>query len=90
MSTPEVPSSAAEGPINLRDERWRRGKGLRVTAEAIGVSVKVLRAAERGGTPQPENAVKIARHYGLDPAVQWPDPDRVVPASTIEPQEAAA
>lgn len=64
-------------PVNLRHERRRRGKSLRGMAEEIGVTKRVLEHAEAGRTPNASNQLAIARAYGLDVIVQWPDPDEV-------------
>jgi hypothetical protein len=42
-------------------------------AAEIGVSPKVLGDAERGVVPRPANQAAIARAYGLDVVVQWPE-----------------
>jgi len=65
-------------PVDLRALRRQRGKSLRQMAEEIGgtVNFQILQRAERGiSTPRPENQVLIARAYGLDVLVQWPEPD---------------
>lgn len=60
--------------MNLREERRRRGKSSRAMADEIGVTQRVLLAAERGATPRPENALLIATAYGFDVVAQWPEP----------------
>jgi predicted transcriptional regulator len=59
-------------PINLTVERLRRGKSIPQAATEAGVPEHVLRYAEKGGRPQPENALKIADYFGVDVIVQWP------------------
>lgn len=56
----------------LVTERVERGRSVPQFAEDIGVSYKVLRSAEQGGTPSPENALKIARHLGVRVTDLWP------------------
>lgn len=63
-------------PVNLTEERLRRGKSVAKMAEEIGVSEHVLRYAEKGGRPLPDSALKIADHYGVDVIVQWPPLER--------------
>lgn len=63
-------------PINLRVERLRRGKSVAQAAKDIGVAEHVLRYAEGGGRPVPENALKIADYYEVDVIVQWPPLER--------------
>jgi hypothetical protein len=38
----------------------------------MGVTVRVLRAAEDGATPRPHNAIRIAEFYGVSPLSIWP------------------
>lgn len=73
MSTREV--TPPPRPVNLREERRRRGKSIRAMAAEIGVSTRVLHEAELGSTPRPENALRIATAYGVDVVVQWPEPE---------------
>lgn len=68
-------SDQREGPINLRDERRRRGLSMQRAADEIGVHKRVLQEAERGSTPRPDNALKIATFFGVDVVTQWPEPD---------------
>lgn len=59
--------------MNLREIRRRRGKSYRAMAAEIGVTPRVLLAAEQGRTPLPANQLAIATAYGLDLVIQWPD-----------------
>ena len=65
---PTVPTE----PVDLRAERHRRGLSATQAAKEIGVSLDVILHAEKGGRPQPKNALKIAKYYGLDVLTQWP------------------
>lgn len=58
--------------VDLRVERLRRGKSIAQMAEEIGVTPRVLLAAERGARPHPQNALKIADAFGVDVLDQWP------------------
>jgi transposase-like protein len=58
--------------INLVEERLRRGRSVAQASAEIGVPDHVLRYAEKGGRPLPENALKIANYYGVDVVAQWP------------------
>ena len=62
----------SDQPINLVAERLRRGKSVVAMAQEIGVADHVLRYAEKGGRPHPENTLKIANFYGVDVVTQWP------------------
>lgn len=62
--------------VNLIEERLRRGKSVAQMAAEIGIPDHVLRYAEKGGRPLPENALKIADHYGVDVIAQWPPMER--------------
>ncbi len=61
--------------INLRAERLTRGKSAERMAEAIGVSKRVLLAAEKRVVPRPESALKIASFYGYQVTDIWPVPE---------------
>jgi transcriptional regulator with XRE-family HTH domain len=66
-------SEVGVAPLNLRAERLRRGMSARAIAIEIEVSEDVLLWAERTGRrPSPENALKIAKFYGIDVLDQWP------------------
>lgn len=59
--------------LNLEAERLRRGKSIPQLAEEIGIPDYVLRRAEKNGQrPHPENALKIAKFFGVDVLEQWP------------------
>lgn len=58
--------------IDLRAARLNRGLSLAAMASQIGVTKKVLGDAERGATPQPANALKIASFHGLTVTQMWP------------------
>lgn len=68
------PKDSPASPVNLRHRRRRSGRSIRQMAAEVGVSEQCLRTAEAGGTPMPENQMRIAEAYGLDVVVQWPDP----------------
>lgn len=74
MTSPRKPKDPPRRPVSLREVRRRKGLLLKDAAEQAGVSVKVLRAAEKGTRPMDDNAAKLAALYGLDPLVQWPEP----------------
>lgn len=67
-------------PVNLREERRRRGKSLRAMAEIIkaetgtNITRKVLVEAEMGSRPRPENQLALATFYKFDLLEQWPEP----------------
>jgi lambda repressor-like predicted transcriptional regulator len=58
--------------MNLRVERLNSGKTIRARAEEIGVKSHVLRYAEQGGCPRPEQAKRIADFYGVKVTDLWP------------------
>lgn len=61
------------GPVNIKAERLRRGLSQEGLAIAVGISVDVIRTAEKGGRPRrPEHAVAIADFFGIDVLQQWP------------------
>lgn len=60
----------------LRIDRVNRGCTIRQHAEAIGVPAHVLKYAERGGRPTPENAKRIADFYGVKVTDIWPVEER--------------
>jgi transcriptional regulator with XRE-family HTH domain len=59
--------------VDLRAERLNRGKSVREFAAQLGVTERVLKAAEAGATPRPANALKIADFFGLKVTQMWPD-----------------
>lgn len=56
----------------LKQRRIDRGLGLEECADLIGVTKRVLADAERGATPRPANALKIADFWGYRPSEVWP------------------
>lgn len=59
--------------FDLRAARLNRGRTQRELAAEIGVSRRVLEAAERGDSvPHPANAHKIAQFFGLQVTDLWP------------------
>lgn len=58
--------------IDLRAERLNRGKSIEAMAADIGVTKRVLQAAENGARPHPPNALKIATFYGKTVTEMWP------------------
>jgi DNA-binding XRE family transcriptional regulator len=57
---------------SLKERRINRGLGLAEAAELIGVSRRCLYDAEKGTTPRPANALKIAEFWGERPTDLWP------------------
>jgi hypothetical protein len=53
---------------------------LQAMADAMGITKQILLRAEAGGVPRVSNQAAIARVYGLDVVVQWPDPDEAAAA----------
>lgn len=70
--------------MNLKAERLNRGLSVNDAAAAIDVPSHVLRYAELGNQPRPENAKRIADFYGVRVTDIWPAesdaPDARVPA----------
>ena len=69
---PDPASPEGGGVIDLRAERLNRGKSVEAMAQEIGVEPHVLRYAEKGGTPRPENALLIATFFGQKVTDLWP------------------
>lgn len=59
-------------PVDLRTARLDRGMSLAQMAREIGVTERVLGAAENGAVPRPSNALKIATYFGFRVTDQWP------------------
>lgn len=58
--------------MNLRAERLNRGLSVAALAREIRVPDHVIRHAEKGGTPQPANALRIADYFGVMVTDLWP------------------
>jgi transcriptional regulator with XRE-family HTH domain len=58
--------------MDLRAERLNRGLTLEEMAERVGVTRRVLQAAEGGQQPRPGNALKIADFLGCQVTDVWP------------------
>lgn len=57
----------------LEELRVDRGMSVPDLAKAAGVSAYVIRRAEATGSrPRPENALKLARYFGLRVTDVWP------------------
>jgi transcriptional regulator with XRE-family HTH domain len=56
----------------LREERLNRGLTQAGFADAIGVSERVIQAAELGRVPYPGNARKVAEALGTTVTALWP------------------
>lgn len=61
--------------IDIRAERLNRGLSIVDLAALIGVPEHVIRHTEKGGRPQPANALRIASFFGLTVTEMWPLPD---------------
>jgi len=71
--------------IDVRVDRVNRGLSQQALADAVGVSVDVIRNLEdTGNRPHPANALKVAVFYGLSVAELWPV-TMPVAADTFEP-----
>jgi transcriptional regulator with XRE-family HTH domain len=60
--------------MTLRAERLNRGLSVAAFARAVGVPEHVVRHAEKGGTPLPANALRIATYLGVMVTDLWPLP----------------
>lgn len=60
------------GGVNLQAERLNRGLSVKAAASQINVPWWVLRDAEQGARPRPENAKAIADFYGVLVTDIWP------------------
>jgi hypothetical protein len=58
--------------MNPKAARLTRGLGVNDAADAMGVPPYVLRAAETGTRPRPENAKRIADFYDVLVTDIWP------------------
>lgn len=58
--------------VDLRSERLNRGLTVAQMAERAGVTKRVLQNAERGTTPHPANALKIATFLERQVTDIWP------------------
>ena len=58
--------------FNLLERRLNAGLSIAALALQADVPEHVIRHAERGGTPRPENALKIARALGAAVTDLWP------------------
>lgn len=56
----------------LVELRLNRGLSIAALAEKAGVPEHVIRRAESGGRPRPENALRIARVFGVAVTDLWP------------------
>ncbi len=84
---------APEGAADLRRARADHGLSLRAAAKEIGVTRGVIREAEAGRRPQPQNARRIADFFGVTVSALWPDENAPAPlvaagGTTESPQEA--
>jgi transcriptional regulator with XRE-family HTH domain len=66
-----------DSQILLQELRRDRGLTQKEVAEALGVSVQVIKWAEGrhvdgGGYPRPENMRRLAQFYGLEILDIWP------------------
>jgi transcriptional regulator with XRE-family HTH domain len=59
---------------NLIAMRFNAGKSQRGLAREVGVSVEVIKYAERGGRPRPQNMKAIADYFGVRVTDLWPTP----------------
>lgn len=58
--------------IDLAAERRNRGLSQEEMAAEIGVTRRVLGAAENGAQPRGRNATKIARYFSVEVTDIWP------------------
>jgi ribosome-binding protein aMBF1 (putative translation factor) len=58
--------------MNLQEERLNRGLSIPALAREIDVADHVIRHAEKGGIPNPANALKIASFFGGRVTDFWP------------------
>lgn len=65
--------------MSLKAARLNRGLSIEALAKQVGVPAHVIRHAESGGRPRPENALRIAEFFGCQVTDFWP----------VEPVEAA-
>lgn len=54
---------------DVRLERIRRGLTLPAFADAVGVTYRVARQAERGGPVREDSAKLLGEYLGVDPVV---------------------
>lgn len=71
--TIEPPTPPETPAARLRRLRRTAGLSQRQLADAIGCPQSVIARAERGGTPRPSAAAKIAGFFGLTAPELWPD-----------------
>lgn len=60
--------------MSLTELRLNAGLSIIALAERAAVPEHVIRHAEKGGMPRPENALKIAQALGRDVTDIWPVP----------------
>jgi ribosome-binding protein aMBF1 (putative translation factor) len=58
--------------MNIKAERLNRGLSIPALAREIDVPDHVIRHAEKGGTPTPANALKLASFFGVRVTDIWP------------------
>jgi DNA-binding XRE family transcriptional regulator len=58
--------------MNLAEERLNRGLSIPALAREVDVAEHVIRHAEKGGIPNPANALKIATFLGCRVTDIWP------------------
>lgn len=58
--------------MNLKTLRLNRGLSVAACAEGAGVPEHVVRHAETGGRPRPENALLLADFYDCKVTDLWP------------------
>lgn len=58
--------------MTLAERRLNMGLSVATLAERAGVEPHVVRHAEKGGRPRPENALKLAQFYGQAVTDIWP------------------
>lgn len=66
--------------MSLKTLRLNRGLSVAACATAVGVPDHVVRHAESGGRPRPENALRLADFFGCKVTDLWPVEDDDAPA----------
>lgn len=67
--------------VDVRTHRLDRGWSAEKLAEEIGVTPHVIYQLEATSRrPQPENAFKVAKYFGMKPSEMWPTVEATEPA----------
>lgn len=72
MERSEIANGDTTSGVWLVGERLNRGLTVPALALEAGVPAHVVRHAEKGNTPSPPNALKLASYFGVQVTDIWP------------------